>query len=238
MIPGFSQDLGRLGLMTRISIGKVVDVHPEQNTVDVRLATDNRKLVSVPVATLGNSGNTGYIDLPIPDLTTARSDPPKWKSDNVDNGRRDILAVIAFADGAPVCLGFVLPPVSQMTFPKEIGEEFRIDRHASDLYTTVDRDANHEWYHPSGTFIRIAENPEHLDLTAKDLDKKWKIKRNTSRAPYVRLVVANKGARVADIKITPHGDVEVWSKGNIKMTAAKIDLEGVVSINGIVQQGN
>lgn len=297
MIPGFFGDLGRHAIMSGITLGKVVDVHPEQNTIDVRCATDARKLVSVPVVGMGNSGNTGLVDLPVPDLTTPRVDPPKWESFHVEGGRRDMVAVIAFADGAPVCLGFVLPPDTQMTFPKELGEERRINRHSSDVYETIDRDGNAEWYHPSGTHILVGENPEHLDLTKKDWDKLWEIKRNLKRVVHFVLSLWN-GAEEkekARVHIKPDGDAYVRAEkrvyvcvgpageavkvefadagtarvtaqtsvtviaplvkveadevqieagdmtvtaGKVEVDAGAVDLNGIVKINGIIQQGN
>ena len=184
---------------------------------------DYRHLVGVPVATGFVTGRTGTVDLHVPDLTTDRHDNDpltgKWASFNTD--KRDIIAVVGFIDGAPICLGFICPPICELNFKDDIWDEFRIQRHASDLYETIDRDANHEWYHPSGTFLRVAEDPEHLDLTGKDYDQKWAIRRNTDKAPHVRLVVANAGTKVTDVDIDPDGNVTVTTQGNIVATAAK-----------------
>lgn len=269
MIPGMPQlGNGKAGLV----LGKVVEIHPEQNTIDVAVMSDFRRLVGVPVLSSMITGQTGTVDLHVPDLTTNRkedeqfgevtrrdpktgqtasameslnADTCKWASFNTD--RRDIIAVIASVEGAPVCLGFLAPPVCELNFPPEIGEEFRIQRHASDLYETIDKDANHEWYHPSGTFLRVAEDPEHLDLTGKDWDKKWAIRRNTQRAPHVHLVVASAGSKVADVHIDPEGNVSLTADGDVRIKsqrvtvealdatimAPSIDLVGEVKINGV-----
>lgn len=78
MIPGFAFDQGGFAEMTGIVVGKVVDVHPEHNSVDVRVMSDRRRLIGVPVVGSGNSGTTGVIDLPVPDLTTGRDEDSKW----------------------------------------------------------------------------------------------------------------------------------------------------------------
>jgi len=229
MTPGMpDQGDGKFGLI----LGKVVEIHPEHNAVDVAVFYDGRRLVAVPVVGDALTGNTGTVDLAIPDLTTDRHDQSqdgKWVSNDTD--KRDIIAVVGFVEGAPICLGFLSPPVCELHFPDNEYDEFRIQRHASDLYETIDRDANHEWYHPSGTFLRVAEDPEHLDLTGKDYDKKWAIKRNTDKAPHVHLVVANAGSVMADVHIDPDGNVSVTSQGNIVATADKAisltALEGV-----------
>lgn len=208
---------------------KVWEVHPEHGAVDVTLLHDSRRLVGVPVISAGASGNTGLIDLPIPTLTTGGED--KWKSQNTDD--RDIVAIIAFVNGCALCLGFKYPPVSQMHFKDPLGEERRIWRHASDVYETIDKDGNREWYHPSGTMIVVGESKEHLDLTAKDYDQQWAIKKNLTRAPWVRLRVCNAGVQKTDITISPEGEVTLTTVGDINVhTDANIavDAGGDISI--------
>lgn len=226
MIPGFAGDSAGLCLMNELTYGKVVDVHSESNTIDVRIATDNRRLTGVPVVGMGLSGNTGSIDLPVPDTTTSRVEADKWKSLHVDGGKRDIIAIIAFVSGRPVCLGFVVPPVSQMTFPPAVGENRRIIRHHSDVYQTIDKDGNTEVYHPSGTYLRIGTAPEHEDLTGKDYDKRWKIANNTSKAVHVHLRVSNAGSEKASIDIDPQGNIKVTNVGN-----TQIDTTGTMKVN-------
>lgn len=50
-------------------------------------------------------------------------------------GGREMSAVVVFARGVPVVLGFLLPQVGQMTFPDK---NRRVDRHASGVYSTID----------------------------------------------------------------------------------------------------
>lgn len=217
-----------------IFAGKVVDIHPEHNSVDVVLALDNRRLPGVLVASWSMTGETGVVDLHVPDLTVPRTEEEKWKSLNTE--KRDIIAIVAWVDSVPVCLGFISPPACQLNFPKEIGEELRIDRHASDWYNTINRNGDVEWYHPSGTYIRIAENLEHEDLTARDYDKRWKLKRNLQRRPGFRFRVANVDGIVVTLDMTPQG-VRLTSSVPVTIDAPRIDLNGEVRINGVVQQG-
>jgi len=194
-----------------LQLGKVVDVHPEHNSVDVRLLNDNRELVSVPVAGLALSGNTGVVDLPVMDLTTARSDPEKWDSGNTD--RRDIMAVIAFYEGSPVCLGFLYPPLSEMNFAPALGEERRLWRHASDVYSWTDKNGDTQFVHPSGTFLSFGEARGFLDLTAKDYDKLWMLHRNTDRRPGLRLVIFNGKHSFLELDVDPDGNVKLRTDG-------------------------
>jgi hypothetical protein len=217
-----------------IHLGKVVDIHPEHNSVDVIITTDGRRLPGIPVTSWSMTGETGVVDLTVPDLTTSRSEPAKWFSLNTE--KRDILAVVAFADDTPVCLGFVCPPACQLNFPKEIGEELRIDRHASDWYQTINRDGDVELHHPSGTFIRVAEDLDHVDLTAKDYDKLWKLKRNLQRRPGFRFRVANTDGVQVTLDMTPE-KVTLTATVPVTITAPAIDLNGQVRINGVLQVG-
>lgn len=208
---------------------KVWEIHPEDNAVDVTLLHDSRVLVGVPLLSLSMSGNTGLVDQCRPTLTTSGDD--KWKSLNTDE--RDIVAIIGFVNGGPVCLGFKSPPVCQMNFEEPLGFERRLARHASDVYNTLDRDGNYEWYHPSGTMLIVGEDKEHLDLTSKDYDKVWKIEKNLTRAPWVRLRVCNAGTQKTDITISPEGEVTLTTVGDINVhTDANIavDADGDISI--------
>lgn len=196
---------------------KVWDVHPEHNAVDVTMLHDRRRLVGVPVISMSASGNTGVIDLPIPTLTTGGEE--KWESQNTKD--RDIVAIIGFSEGTPICFGFIYPPVSQMNFEGEIAQERRIQRHASDVYETIDKDGNCEFYHPSGTFLRFAEDPEHFDLSGKDYDKKWNIKKNKDKKPYIRLEVHAAGEKKARITVSPKGEVEVLCDDQVAVNTQK-----------------
>lgn len=217
MIPGFAFDQGGFAEMTGIVVGKVVDVHPEHNSVDVRVMSDRRRLIGVPVVGSGNSGTTGVIDLPVPDLTTGRDEDSKWKSGNTD--KRDILAVIAFVGGAPVCLGFIYPPITEMTFEGEEAKERRLYRHASDYYSTLDKDGNVEVAHPSGTWLAMSERPTKTRLTEKDYDEKWQVKRNLQRAVHGVISWWNGPEKKerARAHLTPGGDLLVWLQQKLRL---------------------
>ena len=217
MKPGFAFDPGGYASMTSIVLGKVVDVHPEHNSVDIRVFNDRRRLIGVPVVGMGNTGNTGLIDLPVPDLTTGRGEDTKWDSDNTD--KRDIMALVAFADGSPVCLGFVYPPITQMTFDGEQAKERRLFRHASDVYSSIDKDGNVEVAHPSGTWFGMSERPTKTKLTEKDYDQKWQVKRNLARAVHGVISWWNgpEKKEKARAHVTPSGDMMVWLNEKLRL---------------------
>lgn len=217
MKPGFAFDEAGYSRMTRIVLGKVVDVHPEHNSVDIRVLSDRRRLIGVPVVGSGNTGTTGVIDLPVPDLTTGRDEDSKWVSGNTD--KRDIMAVVAFVEGAPVCLGFCFPPITEMTFEGDEAKERRLYRHASDYYSLIDKDGNVEVAHPSGTWFGMSERPSKTRLTEKDYDKQWQVKRNLARAVHGVISWWNGGEKKekARAHVTPGGDLLVWLNEKLRL---------------------
>lgn len=92
-----------------------------------------------------------------------------------------------FGKSDPVCLGFLLPHRNQIVFdPDNVDPSLDpavqtaikklkgayLHRTNSGVYEIVDSDGNYEWFHPNGSFIRIAETPTqtddgtiHVDLT-------------------------------------------------------------------------
>lgn len=215
-----------------LMLGLVVGVYPEGNSVDVLITEDGSRLSNVQVMVSNGSSNTGLVDLPDIGLP---NDDSRW--DITQTPARQVLAVVAAYRGAPIVLGFLLPQVNQITFKEQ---NRRIMRHASDVYTSIDKDGNTEIYHPSGTYLRIGVSGAHEDLTALDFDKKWAIANNTDKAPHVQLVVRNGGATKTTLDIAPNGNVslttvgtvQVQSSGNASIQAPHITLQSDVSVTG------
>ena len=193
-----------------LRIGRVVDVHPEDNSVDLVMIDDGSRVAGVQILSPTATGNTGTHDLP----SVGRPGGDKWNIATPTD--RDMIAVVGSVGRQAVVLGFLFPQVCQMLF-KDANR--RVTRHASDVYTTVDGDGNTEVYHPSGTYLRIGTNPEHEDLTGKDFDGRWKITKNTDKAVSVRLRVANAGAVKATLTIDPDGNVSLQHTGNLSINA-------------------
>ncbi|NCE85290.1 hypothetical protein [Pseudomonas sp. Q1] len=182
---------------------RVVAIHPQDHSCDVIVLNDGSRWAGVQIMSGSASTNTGLNDLPVP---APAPDGNHWNSSQ--KTARDIIAIIDWCEGSPYITGFLFPQICQMTFPE--GNR-KIDRHASDFYHTIDGAGNAEWYHPSGTYLRMGASPAHEDLTGKDFDKKWSINNNTASAPHVQLVVANAGAVKATINIDPAGNLTVTS---------------------------
>lgn len=176
------------------------------------MTDDGSHLAGVQVLTPSGSSNTGYNDLPQPATPSSGN---IW--DLRETTSRDVLAGVAFFGSYPVVLGFRYPQVCQMLF-KDL--ERRINRHASDVYSTVDSEGNAEWYHPSGTFVRVGSTPAHEDLTGKDVDGRWKIARNTGAAVHLQVTVASGGGAVASLNIDPSGNVTLTHSGSLTVNTS------------------
>lgn len=213
---------------------RVVAVHAEDNSVDIVMHDDNSRHLAVQVLAIGATTNTGLVDLPTPETTSN-----EWGQS--ERTTRDAIAVCAMLGGTPipVVVGFLYPQVNGMLFGRK---NFRVQRHASDWYTTVDDNGNFEASHPSGTYFRIAEASAHENLTGQDFDKKWKIARNTSKAVHVHLTVANAGAVKCTLNIDPSGNITLDHTGNLTTQtdgAAAITVDGnaAVTVGGNATMG-
>lgn len=223
-------------LPNNIDIGVVVAVYPQGQSVDV-LMDDGSRLSNVQVMVPTGSSSTGLVDLPDPGLP---SDNTRWNFNS--QPERTLRAIVGFSRGKiPVCLGFLLPQITEMTFDRA---DFRIDRHASDVYSTLDKSANFEWAHPSGVYLRVATATAHEDLSAQDVDRSWAIKNNTGSQVHVHL----KTLGGTEFDIDPSGNVSISvPTGTVSVTCAagttvtgpttfdgNMSITGSVSINGTV----
>lgn len=182
-------------------LAKVVAIHPESNCVDVVVLRTGMPMAAVRVLSGMATGQTGRADLHAPDCTQG--------FESLNTGERDIVAAISFYGEYPFVVGFLYPEAAQCLFKRE---DFKVDRHASDVYHTIDSAGNIELAHPGGAFVRIAETPAHEDLTGKDRDALWKIKRNTSRRVHIHVEQA--GGK-ASVNIDPDGNIDIIHAGNL-----------------------
>lgn len=192
-----------------IKLARVVKVDWKSHMVDIVMSDDGRAISGVRVMSPAASTNTGFNDLPKPDVT-----PTKEFKTGGSSKTRDIIAVVSFFNGLPVVLGFLHPQVSQMMFSDE---ERMIYRHASDVYQTIDKSGNMELAHPSGAYIRMGEAPQHEDLTGKDFDAKWKISRNTGKKIHIHIEQAG---GLASIDIAPNGAITINTSSTISVVAS------------------
>lgn len=210
--------------MKFLRLARVADVHPEDHSVDIVMVDDGSRFPGVQVLTLTATTNSGMADLP--DVTKTGE---KWSL--TESTDRDMIAIVGFlAPTVPIVLGFLFPQVNQVLFADR---NRKIERHASDVYTSTDGDGNFELYHPSGTYLRIGTSPDHEDLAGKDYDAKWAITKNTDKAVHVHLRVSSAGAQKATLDIDPGGNVGLDHVGNLTTHTggnATVDVDGSATI--------
>jgi phage baseplate assembly protein gpV len=195
-----------------LTLGVVVAVHPEGNSIDVVDSETGGWLGNVQVMSPVGSSNTGHMDLPDIGLPVGIS---QW--DLTQAPGRYVQALLTHVRGMPICVGFLMPQVTAMTFQRS---NFRVHRHASDVYETTNAQGDHEWSHPSGSMMRWGQSPAHEDLAGKDFDGQWAITQNKGSAPYLNIVVANAGSPVATLQFDPQGNVTLTHKGNLTVNTS------------------
>ena len=214
--------------MSDIYVGRVIKVHQHDNSLDIQLSYDGSMLTAVPLIGPMMTSSSGVVNMHHAEGNA---------QDGPGSATRDICVIVARTSGGFVALGFLSLQVNQMAFNRA---NFKIDRHASDVYHTIDNSGNVEFSHPSGTFVRVATSPEHENLSGQDTDKIWSITRNKSAAVWLSVVVANAGGVKADIRIDPSGnvtlsnvgDLTLTTTGNTSISAASVTINGPTTING------
>lgn len=215
--------------------GIVVATHPSDHSVDVVL-TDGRRLTGVQVLTPNGSARSGTFDMPaVPERAGDKWDISK------PNGQ-DQIALVEYVGEVPVVVGFLFPQVSQMTFSDP---KMRVSRHQSDVTTSIDGDGNIQLDHPSGTYIRIGEAPDRVDLAQKNTDKSLGLDRNTGRRVNIRIGLAG---GVLDLTMDPSGQVTLRTQQGVeveadapvlvKAPAVTLDTPSTTATGNVRVQGN
>jgi hypothetical protein len=208
-----------------IRFARVLRAYPEQYAVDLWYPDNGTMQAGVQVATPFAGTDYGWADLPRPD-----------EVDDADAGQygseRYVIAVTAAThSGVAVVIGFLFPQVSQILFAGEGEERKAVHRKASHVYSSHSDGGDSEWYHPSGTYVRVAENPEHEDLEGQDFDSTFQTTRNTEKRVHITVVVANGGEEKARLHIDPDGNLDIFFAGNV---VAEITGDVSASIGGNV----
>lgn len=196
--------------MSDLFIGRVIKVHQRDNSLDIQLVYDGSRLTAVPLMVSVMTTSSGISDMHHPEGND-------W--DMPGSTTRDIYVVVSKTDGGYIALGYISPQVNQMMFN---AVNFKVDRHASDVYSTINDGGDVELAHPSGSFVKIGAGfAAHEDLTGQDCDGLWSISRNTGSAAGLCVQICNAGEIKATLKIHPNGDVELDHKENLKISTEK-----------------
>ena len=202
--------------------GIVVATHPGDHSVDVVLS-DGRRLAGVQVLTPNGSARSGTFDMP---AMPEREGDAKWDVSRPHG--QDQIALVEFIGEAPVVVGFLYPQVSQMTFDDP---KLRVTRHQSDVMTSIDGDGNIQLDHPSGTYIRIGEAPDRVDLAGKNTDGSLAADRNTGRRVNVRIGLAG---GVLELTLTPTGGVLLKAAEEVTLDAPLVRCKHDLTVEGVL----
>ena len=169
-----------------IRLAKVTYVHPEGQKLEVIFLDTGDYGRDVQVMSPYAGTDFGFTS-GIPSPEQEGHEPNK----KTDPNERHIIAVVATLQGRHICLGFLFPQVTHMAFTRDQDKNRMINRHTSDWYQTVDDDGNMEMVHPSGAFVIMSQGTATTDLSERDYDKRWTLKRNTGRRINIRAQVNN-----------------------------------------------
>lgn len=201
--------------------GIVVATHPEDHSVDI-VMSDGRRLAGVQVMSKNASARSGTIDMP----AVPEKDGDKW--DITKENGQDQVALVDFVGEVPVVVGYLFPQISQMTFEDP---ELRIDRHQSDVITTIDGKGNIQIVHPGGTYIRVGEDPDKQDFSGANFDESLAVDRNTETKAWVRVELAG-----GDVVLTmdPSGEVTLKSSKKVVVDTPTVEMTGDLNVAGQV----
>lgn len=193
-------------------VAYIVAVHPEDHSVDVVMADNGDRVTGVQVMAYGASERTGHIDLP-----SVPNKKSKW--DITEKTGQDMKAVIDYVGRTPIVTGFLFPQINQML---QSDGKMKYSRHQSDVQQYIDGDGNFQYSHPSGTFIRVAEDTDFNDMAGKNVDKNAAVDRNTDKPVNIHIELA--GQKVV-LTLGKDGNCSLSMQGRLDIQA-----EDVVSI--------
>jgi hypothetical protein len=202
-------------------VGRVIKVHQHDHSLDIQLVYDGSRLTAVPLLSPMITTSSGSVDMHHPEGN-------EWNA--AGSPTRDIYVVVSKTDSGFIALGFLAPQVNQMAFDRK---NFKVDRHASDVYHTINKDGDIEIFHPSGTIVRIGTTTDHEDLTGQDFDRDWKITRNTEKSVYVVIENKSLGSHKASFCLTPDGDFMIDAVRDVRIRSTgdtSVDASGGVQI--------
>jgi len=191
-----------------MNLARVTAYHPETGKADLLFLVSGKRVPGVRVMAEHASSHSGRSGHAIP-AGQDGGDPYAVPA----TGERKLIACVAFYDGVPVVQGFLHGTDSELLFPDA---DRVMDRSPSDFYHTIDGQGNAEWFHPSGAFVRIATDPTHEDLTGKDFQGRFKVRRNTDQRVHIHIEQAG---GVASVDIDPDGKVRVLAGGGAELKA-------------------
>lgn len=151
-------------------------VYPEANMVDV-LLFDGSILRKVQVASVYASSKEGAMNLPIPKYNKPMLDRDLPLASTPDAAESDVFAIVGFLRDSllmPIVLGFLFPENNELLCTEE---GLYLWKHSSNVYTRISKNADVEFSHPSGFFIKVGANQTRTEIDNYDKNIrpfKWK----------------------------------------------------------------
>lgn len=145
--------------------GKVIDIHPDSTTVDIRLYSgDTLRGVRV----LSGSANTvaGFRYLASIKNLTPTQTAQGLQDSPILTHIQDTIAVVAFLDGnwqMPRVIAFDFPRDSQMHL-NEAGLYTKL--HESGVYEIITKDGHHETHYPDGSYVIYGPDTSPKDMNS------------------------------------------------------------------------
>lgn len=167
--------------------GKVIDVHPQNTTVDVKLANGST-LRGVRVLFTSAATQTGWRY-----LSTIQNVKPVNTPAGIDDvgslGHvQDVNAIVGYLDGniqTPRVIGFDFPLDSQMHLNEDGLYTFR---HESGVYEVITKEGHHETHYPDGSYIIYGPDTTPKDMTKiKGNGQNWKTKTTSPMSLTINL---------------------------------------------------
>lgn len=199
-----------------LRIARVARIYPEVHAVDVVFTADGGVAAGVPVM-LGSPASQQFGAGFLPEI----DQPAGGTADPSLSGTRDLLCVVALADGFPIVIGWLHPQVGAVGFKGQANLEVR--RHPSDYYSVTTNSADMAMHHPGGSFIAMGASVPKI-AAKSDYDEQWELKRNVEIAATIRLHSTKPdGAAQGDVIASP-GSINLieFAGGH----SASLDLQG------------
>lgn len=203
-----------------IRLAKVTYVHPEGQKMEVIFLDNGDYGRDVQLMTPYGGTDFGFTSgLPQPE------EEGHEENKITDPDRRDIIAVVAMAQGCYIALGFLYPQITHMAFNKATDKNRLVERHTSDVYRTINNYGDTETIHPSNAFIRIGEGFDVDDLENNDFDKRWLISKNKHRDVVISIVNSKNADSGRGTFVVLHND------GSVTINAPRgLQVNGKVNV--------
>lgn len=207
-----------------IVIGKVLNLYPEANMVDVILL-DGTIIQQVQIMSQSSS-RTGRVELPVPEYETPLTEDAEKIGFPCLSTENDVFVVVGFVENSlnrPIVLGFLFPEENEVLCSRKQdgnsdGSMF-MWKHKSNVYTRVDEAGDIEISHPSGVLIKIGKNAERTEIYNYDRKVrpfKYKQGQSDELAPAPWMTIQHPSGNY--YTIDPDGNVFEEIVGNVERT--------------------